>query len=238
MYFLDETFFTGDIFIPNFEEGGKINLHLYKLITQWERDCLEMTLGKNLTEELISNLELVDVPITNPVNGRATKKKYKLKDNAEEKWKYLMHGRAYNRNDVGVSNFMNIMSIQEDCGCGSNNTQETHYWEGIVKVHTTPINDQICIFKESYLAYYVYREWLFDTSTTTSGVGEVKLKAKNAEPVSNTRRQTNAHNLLWAKTHSYSPSGNVGLYLFMQEHREMFPNFNGTQFKNINIYNV
>ena len=60
MYFLNTSFFTGDIFIPNLEQNCVQNVEFYKLMSKWEKEGLELSLGKCLADELLSQFEIVD----------------------------------------------------------------------------------------------------------------------------------------------------------------------------------
>ena len=156
MYFLDQSFFTGDIHIPNLEESCVQNLEFYKLMSKWEKEALELVLGKCLSDELLAQFEIVEGE-----NG----KEYKLKSDADPKWGYLVNGRKYSETDEDVEYFYDL-SVS-GCGCSSGNCT-VHNWEGIVKSQAIILNGAEVTYKESFLAYYVYYMWTFDNASRTT----------------------------------------------------------------------
>lgn len=226
MYFLDLSFFTGDIHIPNLEESCVQNLEFYKLMSKWEKEALELVMGKCLSDELLEQFEIVEGD-----NG----KEYKLKSDADPKWGYLVNGRKYSETDEDVDDFYDL-SVS-GCGCSSGNCT-VHNWEGIVKRQTIILNGAEVTYKESFLAYYVYYMWCFDNASRTTGVGEQLPEAKNSTSVSNRSKRISAWNYFWTWTRGCQRGGQTGLHIFLKEHAGLFPTFEEICFQNQNIYGI
>ena len=226
MYFLDHSFFTGDIFIPNLEETCVKNVEFYKLMSKWEKEALELVLGKCLADELLEQIEIVDGE-----NG----KEYKLKSDADPKWSYLVSGRKYSEKDEGVGEFYDLSA--SGCGCTSG-VCTVHNWEGLVRSQTVIINGQTATYKESLLAYYVYYMWTFDNASKTTGVGEQLPEAKNSQTVSNRVKRISAFNYFWTWTRGCQRGGHTGLHIFIKEHAGLYESFEEICFDNPNFYGI
>lgn len=217
MYFLDTSFFTGDIHIPNLEETCVTDMQFFKLIAKWERECLELVLGRCLTEELLNQFR---------ITGEDGAKKYMLKSEADIKWKHLIEGRTYSQEDV--SNYSGC--ICSDC--------DTHTWSGFVTKTPVLLNGLEVEFKESFLAYYVYYMWTFDNASRTTGTGERLPEAKNSVSVSPKAKRIAAWNYFYSMVRGCSSTGAVGLYAYLNENAELFPTWAGANIQNQNIYGI
>lgn len=218
--------FTGDIHIPNLEEGCIQDLEFYKLIAKWEIECLELVLGKCLADELLSQYE---------ITGDEGKKKYTLKTDSDPKWKLLIDGHKYSEGDEFVTEFSSSLP----CGCGcSDSSCEKHFWEGLVTETKTILQGNEVAFKESLIAYYIYYQWSFNNLSKTTGTGEQVPESKNSVYASNKFKRTSAFNYFWTKVRHCESGGKVGLHLFLKEHSELFSNFEEICFKNHNLYDL
>lgn len=226
MYFLDSSFFTGDIFIPNLEENCIKNVEFYKLMSKWEKEALELVLGKCLADELIEQFEIV---------GEDGAKEYKLKSDADQKWNYLIDGRKYAETDEMVDHFADL-SVS---GCGCNSSVCTkHNWEGLVRKQTILLDGDEAVYNESLLAYYVYYMWCFDNASKTTGVGEQLPEAKNSTGISNKVKRIAAWNYFWTWVRACQRGGKIGLHIFLKEHSGSFESFEEICFENQNIYGI
>lgn len=226
MYFVDPSCFTGDINIPNLEEKCIQDFEILKLIAKWERECLELVLGKCLADELLSQFE---------ITGEGGAKKYTLKTDSDPKWKLLINGRKYKEDDEFVTGFTNSLP----CGCGCSDSEcEHHFWEGLTYETNTIVLGNEATFKESLIAYYIYYMWSFHSLSITTGTGEKDAESKNTTNVSNKIKRTSAFNYFWQKVRFCEIGGKVGLHMFLREHSGLFPNFEEICFKNINLYDV
>lgn len=225
MYFIDQSFFTGDIHIPNLEETHIQNIEFYKLMSKWEKEALELTLGKCLADDLISQFE---------ITGDKGMKEYTLKEDADPKWSQLINGRKYSKDDEGVSSFEALSS-----GCGCNSVQcSTHNWEGIIREHELILNGNLETFKESYLAYYVYFMWCYDNASKTTGTGEQRPESKNSTGITNKAKRIAAWNYFYSLVRSCQSGGKIGLHTYLKEHSELFDTFEEMCFQNQNIYGI
>lgn len=226
MYFVDPSMFTGDIHIPNLEEKCVQDLEVFKLFAKWERECLELVLGKCLADELLNQFE---------ITGNAGAKKYTLRTGSDPKWNWLISGRKYRNGDESVSEFADSMP----CGCGCSGSEcEHHFWEGLVYETKLLIAGNEVSFKESLIAYYVYYMWSFNNLSQTTGTGEQVPESKNSIYTSNKIKRTSAFNYFWTKVRHCEIGGKVGLHLFLKEHFGAYPNFEEVCFKNLNLYDL
>lgn len=226
MYFLNNSFFTGDIFIPNLEETCTKNVEFYKLMSKWEKEALELSFGKCLSDELLDQFEIVD--------GEGGKE-YRLKEDSDPKWDYLVNGRKYAETDELVSDFADLSG----CGCGCYEGKcEYHNWEGIVRQQTIILGGGEVTYKESFLAYYVYYMWCFNNASKTTGVGEQLPQAANSIGVTNHAKRIVAWNYFYSWVRGCTKGGIIGLHRFIKEHSDSFENFEEICFKNQNIYGI
>lgn len=216
MYFVDPSMFTGDIFIPNLEEKCTQDIQIFKLISKWEKECLELILGKALAAELLDQFE---------ITGEDGSKEFTLKSDAETKWTHLIEGRKYQEEDDLVTEFLDTSS-------------SLHYWDGLITKTDTLRSGQVITYKESLIAYYIYFMWCLNNISQTTGTGEMIPKVKNSVSVSSKMKRTSAFNYFWTKVRCYDSAGNVGLHMFLKEHRSTFPSFEELPFKNMNIYDI
>lgn len=228
MIFVNPSMFTGDIHIPNLEESCIKDYEIFKLISKWEIECLESVLGKCLFDQLMDQMEI-------KTNEETNSKYYGLKDDADQKWKWLVYGRTYSKTDESVSSFEDLSVC--GCGCASGNC-EFHVWEGFVTTIPTIINGEVKEFKESFLAYAVYYNWSFHNQSRTTGIGEQKPEAKNSASVPNVTKRIDSFNYFQLKVRQCSKGGKVSLYGFIREHFELYPDVIFTDFKPLNYWNV
>lgn len=289
--FTDKTFYTGDIFIPNLEEKCN-NLYFFEWIEQWEEQCLRLTLGDFIYNELVSQMEFNE-----------DMQKYVLKDSADEKWNWLVNGHTYTRDDstnqfidfsasssslsvlpkttvtatanqteitvsnspVGVYLYLNgqwqiegldftyqdgliaLLNTVEDndlfeiipliSTANGNTPQGTSIvrWDGIVKsidrrIPETTIKGETAngiVISKSYLAYFIYWMWALNEDTFTSGTGEKIANTKGGESISNTHKRVNAYNKFVSMVTDCNHHGRVGLYMFMKDFSDLFPQWQG-----------
>lgn len=213
-------FFTGDIFIANLKESCD-KLSLFEWIYQWEKQCLRITLGDCLYDDLIEQLEWSE-----------EQQKYVLKDDADEKWGWLLYGHTYTKDDIESSPNFNYFN----CGCGCNNNNcDTFHWDGIINIATTripntTINGEVAnaiVVKKSYIAYYIY--WLFSLNedSFTSSTGEQVAEVKGGARISNSHKRIDAHNKFVSWVIECNSHGKVGLYRFLQDFSNSFPEWSG-----------
>lgn len=222
--FTDKTFYTGDIFIPNLEEKCN-NLYFFEWIEQWEEQCLRLTLGDCIYDELVSEMEFNE-----------DMQKYVLKDSADEKWDWLLNGHIYTKDDVSDQSLNFSPFNYYNCGCGCVDLNcDSYHWEGIVKlldrrIKETTINGQTAngiVISKSYLAYYVYWLWSLNEDTFTSGTGEQVANVKGGVRLSNEHKRINAYNKFVSWVIDCNSHGRVGLYRFIQDFSNLYPEWQG-----------
>jgi hypothetical protein len=224
--FTDKTFYTGDIFIPNLGESCN-GLPFFEWIEQWEEQCLRMVLGDCLYNELLEQLEWSD-----------TLNKYVLKEDVEEKWGWLINGKTYTKEDISDQSLNFSPFNYSNCGCGCVDLCcDKYHWDGIVKVldrriPATQVNGETAngvIIKSSFLAQYVYWKWAMDSDSFTSGTGEQVAEVKGGLRISNAHKRVNAYNKFVSNVIDCNSHGKVGLYRFVQDFKDLYPEWTGTQ---------
>lgn len=216
----DKTFFTGDIFISNLTEKCD-NLHFYEWIEVWEEQCLRTVLGDCIYNDFVAQLE-----------WNEDDEKYQLVDGADDKWDWLLNGHTYTKDDISQSHLFNDFC----CGSFSDNC-DTFYWDGLVKtidrrIKATEVNGQTAngiIINKSLISYYIYWLWALKKDSITSSTGEQIADVKNSQRVSNVHQRIDAYNKFVSMTTECSSSGGVGLYKFIQDFSNLFPEWCGKE---------
>lgn len=198
------THFHSDVFVENLQDCISQSPAMWLSIGIYEEEALVASLGQCLYDELINQLEF-----------DKDSKKYKLKEDSDEKWGWLLYGRNYSHS--GTSH----------CGCNSSNCSSASY-PGIIKVYR--LSDEVT-FERNYLAYYIYYHFKTINESVTAGTGEKVVNVKNAVHVYNKKKRYNAWNRFidWREE----------LNNFLSQHKELYPDANvGCNMKRLNIYDV
>ena len=221
---IDETFFTGDCFIPNLNESCD-SLMFREAIEHGKEQCLRMTLGDCLYNEMQENLE-----------WNETLQEYVLIDGADEKWDWLINGHSYTKDDISDQSLLYSPFDYINCGCGClNQNCESFHWDGIIKmidkrIPETVINGQTVNgiqVKKSFVAYYIYWIWSLSSDSFTSSTGEQTANVKNASRISNSSKRIEAYNKFVSWVIDCNSHGKVGLYRFMQDFSNLYPEWDG-----------
>ncbi len=228
---IDKTYFTGDIFIANLNEACD-NLGFYEWIERWEEQCLRTTLGDCLYEDFILQL-LWDENL----------QKYVLKQDAEEKWDWLLNGHNYTRDEISTTSFTSFNWHNCKCGCNNDNC-DSFKWDGLrVEINRRIKNTKVggvvaqgVTIKKSYIAYYIYWLWSLKSDSVTTSLGEKVLNAKNAMNVSNIQDRIDAHNKFVSMVTGCDSSGNVGLYKYVRDFNNLYPTWGGKCLKHEPIW--
>lgn len=205
-------FTYGQYHIPNIQTVSNNNdTALLIHIQKYEEEALRMVIGDCLYREFISNLEIDE-------NGF-----YTLKEDADEKWDWLLNGHTY-ETESSVSG----------CGCQSGNCK-THVWNGIVR-KVAKVEDKDVF--ESLLAPYVYFQWNMNYRTLSTGVGEAKGIANGTVLVSSREKRVDSWNDFIAGISIGFPNSRVSLYQFLNEHKDLFPDFQTVCLKPITYWDI
>lgn len=213
MYFIDKSFFHGEIFIPNLEEYcDNMNFDVLRFISQYETECLTLTLGECLFSELKKQLRFDE-----------TKKRFVLKDEAESRWEWLINGLEYDKAFDG-------------CGCYCH--CDRRHWRGFI--YTTPIitNDGLRELKYSFLAYWIYFQRAFSKNSHSTGTGEAVNNTENATMISNEIKRKYAFNQFYQLVQIEDCAGFVSLYQFLKDHRDFYPEWCPTYFQPLNYFDI
>lgn len=210
MYFIDKSFFLGDIFIPNIGEYcDNMNMDLNLFISKFETQALNITLGACLFNQLKDQLEY-----------SPKEKRFVLKKKSETKWEWLINGHTYNQKSSC------------NCSCGCNEK----IWNGIV--FTTPIlnaNEELKEFKESYIAYWIYYQRAFFKNSHSVGTGEAINQTENANIISNEVKRKAAFNK-FLELVQIGNGNNVSLYQFLHDYKSLFQGWCPTYFKPLTFF--
>lgn len=231
MRLIDETYFTGEIQIPNLRERCNGNLGFQRSLIDWETEALRIILGDCLYNELLTQLV-----------WNATTFKYDIIAGADDKWSWLINGKNYTETDIETfgSNTYDSLSYHH-CGCGCSGMDcDAFHWDGLIKEDTLNIkpvtlntnsgDKQISSItsRSSLIAHYVYWKWAANSNTTTTGTGEQLLQVDNAMRVSNHAKRIKAYNRFVTSVIDCNRHGKVGLYRFIRDHSTLFPEWGGS----------
>ncbi len=97
-------------------------------------------------------------------------------------------------------------------------------WKGIVQKDTFNFNNTEVKIKTSFIADYIYYFYLLENRNTTTGVGQVKLSAENANGLSNFYKRIDSYNRFRAKVVG-GRKNETSMYEFLRDHKEDYPNW-------------
>lgn len=229
MIFINPNMFTGELYIPNLNEKCIKDYEILILFSKWEKEALELVLGICMMDALIQQIE---------VKESEEGKHYGLKDDADDKWKWLVNGRTYEKTDESVSNFLDLSEFGCGCGCGNISGCPKHYWDGFVTETNLIVDEAETAYKQSFLADYVYFMWAFYNESKTTQSGEQKTVVKNSVSVTNKTKRVDAFNNFYAKVRMCNTGGRVGLHGFIKEHKDLYPDFMENNIKPLNYWDV
>jgi hypothetical protein len=193
------------------DENNNIELVLH--IKKYEEEFLRMVLGECLYSDLMDNVEEGDDNY------------YKLKNNAAEKWGWLLNGRTYTASDVDTG-----------CSCGFHSSScNKHKWDGLVRKVATIANKDIY---ETVMASYIFFHWSLGKRTMNFGVGEGKGTAQNSTQESTANKRVDAWNKLVQEIDYGYPNTRVSLNQFLKEHETEFENAQTICLKTMTYYDV
>lgn len=207
MYFVDTSVFRSDIRIPNLEEHCLTNELISIEIDRYELECLYTILGVCLTDELISQLELV--------GG-----KWKFKTTTPQKFIDLVFGKTYISNNENYSN----------CNCDFSGCNILKF-NGLVtkSKYVNSVGQEVEYLQSSIIAYYIYYNWREIYKTSTEQVGESSLRSSQYSPseIGWYQKYHKSKRLFWNLTNGCLNNGLVSLYKYLEDHRVDFPNWSG-----------
>lgn len=211
MYFINKTFFTGEIFIANIHEyKDNMNFDLDLFISREETNCLINVLGSCLFNDLKEQLEF-----------DSEQKCFVLKPEIESKWEWLIYGHSYEK--------------KGSCGCYCN--CDTLNWPGIIFSTPIVINGQLKYSKQSFLAYWIYYQRAFSKNSHSTGTGEAINQTENAIMISNEFKRKQAFNR-FLELIQFGKGCDISLYQFLNDHKSFFPGFCPTYYQPLNMFDI
>lgn len=198
--------FHTEVFIENLEDCLNQTPALSLCIEETEEYVLRLVLGDCLFEEFKEQFKLTDTG-------------YSLKEEAPEKWKWLLNGRIYD--------YDGYKPYPCGCGCIKSDCKKMDY-PGMVKEYKITSTKS---FEKNYLAYFIYYNWKTINETVTAGTGEQLPGVKNSTTVYNKKKRYNAWNRFadWVSE----------LNAFLAHHKTDFPMANPTcNLHRLNIYDI
>lgn len=221
MRFVNRDYFKDTI--PNITDVTDCDINLVGFISEYELECLRLILGECMYNELLDNIEYV-MNETNPILS-----KYKLKEDADIKWDYLINGRKYEK-DI-IENTTVSYNIK-NCGCGCNaGNCDTYTWNGLIQEVGTNFyhngSNYTTYVYNSLLADFILWKWYVKTETTSTGTGEAILKVKNEIPASNRGKAIKSYNQFVYKVIACPSGGRVSLYRYINHFKDTYPNWEG-----------
>lgn len=152
-----------------------------------------------------------EITVPNAENGYHT-----IKSAAAQKWKDLLNGIEYTSQGVTV------------------------VWRGIIFTDTIEA-DTPTEYNQSFIAAWVYAQYLLQEEKTNEGVGFVGTKAKNATGVSGRSKYVAAHNEA-VKLINVNGNYEVSLYQFILDKNAddptTYPDWRGEAVKSINRFGL
>ena len=198
--------FHTEVFIENLEGCLNQTPALFLCISEKEEEVLRLVLGDCLYIEFKDQFEL-------------TATGYSLKEDVDEKWKWLLNGRTYE--------YDGFKPYPCGCGCVSSNCKKMEY-PGMVKKTDLTLTKS---FEKNYLAYYIYYNWKTINETVTAGTGEQVPEVKNSTTVYNKKKRYNAWNRFVDWVHE--------LNAFLAHHKTEFPDAKPIcSIQRLNIYDI
>jgi hypothetical protein len=185
----------------------------YQLLIEKESECLSNVLGECLYDDLKANMEF-----------DAIEERFKVKDNADDRWKYLVYGHKYQYNN----NLPNTIGLNfGGCNCGCNGGNCDKHWEGLLveNIYRDYKYPNGRGFYTSLIIDYVYYFFLIELRSSTTITGETIVKAKNTLPSSSIVKEHMAWNSFVTKTKHCSQQSFVSLFTFLRDHSDLFPNW-------------
>lgn len=175
-------FTYGNYNIANISEND-LDTQLLIQMQKYEKECLEFIFPESMINDLMSNVELDGLY-------------WKLKDTAEEKWRWLINGHSY----------------QDD-------SEVSKKWTGLIKKVAVIQGKEVF---ETLMAPYIFYKYSLNERTINTGTGEAKLKADNTTQTSAHNKRCDAWNefLQWVSIGFSSTS--VSLYQFLYFHKELY----------------
>lgn len=219
MYFVNPLMFEFEpIKIANVTQSGDVSKDLARFIAIYEKQCLEELLGPCLAKELFDSFEITTVDGV---------KAYRLKEEATVPIQRLVNGHTYTQTEQDndeLSTFWKVYGpiFGMGCGCGCGDSECTdRVWKGFVQSSTFLIGQSETVQKTSFLADYVYYQYLFVNRSITSGSGQQVLTGENSTPVQNFSKRIDRYNEF-----IFSVLGRVAetsLYRFLHDNKDDYP---------------
>ena len=192
--------------IANVVENGDVNIEVVRFIALYERQCLDLILGKCLAKDLVESFEFDPLLID-----------YKLKASATTPIKNLVNGFEYNRN-VNESYYSGLVFAWGfyGCGCGCNDSKcDKRKWNGLVEKVEYNNGAGLATFEKSFLADYIYYEYQLANRTVTAGTGQQVLSGENSMTVQNCSKRVEAYNSFVL--------GVMKMYAFLEDNKADYP---------------
>lgn len=192
MLTLPQYHFNSDTYIENLSGCISKAPALKILIADFEERALITVIGQCLYDELINQLEWSE-----------EKNRYVLKEESDEKWKWLLYGRTYE--------FDGFKTYPCGCGCGGGNCKKVKF-NGIISVKNISNTETV---EKNYLSYFIYYHWKTINESVTAGTAEQLPETANSMGVYNKKKRIRAWNrfIEWVQS----------LNEFLAHHQEEFP---------------
>lgn len=204
MYFVKPLFFEFEpIKIANVSENGALPAELSRSIALYEKLCLIEVLGVELYTEVINSLELL--------TGSTD---FTLKADATQEIKDLINGKTYNFTYTDFNfDFLG-------CACDSTTTTQ-RTWQGFIQTDEFLTGTAIGSIKRSFIADYIYYNYLLTNKSISTGAGQQVLSGENSTSVMNVYKRIERYNeFVFAVL---GKENQVGLYQFLHDNKDSYP---------------
>jgi|SRR5690606_3545384 len=192
MITLPKYHFHSDTFIENLSGCISKTPALEIMIADFEERALILLLGQCLYDEFIQQFEWSE-----------GKNRFVLQESADEKWSWLLNGRAYE--------YDGHKPFPCGCGCGGGDCDKVKF-NGIISEKIITNTKKV---EKNYLSYFIYYHWKTINESITSGTGEQMPETANSLSVYNKKKRYRAWNqfVMWVQD----------LNKFLTHHKEDFP---------------
>lgn len=222
MLLIDKPLFVEEIFIPFTSECTDSTYIL--MFAKQQRECLESILGNCLYNELKQQFEYN----TEATDDDPMWVKWKLVEGVDKKWKWLVYGHTYEASERVNTQIPQWYGKHWHCDCGCKGECDKYHWRGLISLYSTQITSTSAVLEASSLiAYYAYYNFSLQTNTITTTTGEKVADNHNLTSVSNITKRVKSYNKFVSMVQSCEAGGRVGLYKFLSDFSDLFPEWEG-----------
>lgn len=210
MIFVNPSFFENEPRkIANISENGDVRNDVARFIGQYEKECLQSVLGECLYND-----------VKNSYTFDSEQGIFVLNPDATDAIKNLVNGLEYDKPAQDNFNIATFLPFGCGCGCGSTSCDK-RYWKGFVQTDEYLIGTNLETSYRSFIADYIYYNYLLYNRSVTSGDGQQVITGENAATVQNFSKRIDAYNDFVFGV--LGKKNTTSLYMFLRENKDDYP---------------